>query len=57
MDLNGKVAIVTGATGGIGRAAVSHLVQMGANVVIASRDADRVQRTVRRCVINRAPRS
>lgn len=46
MDLNGKVAIVTGATGGIGRAAVTHLVEMGANVVIASRDADRVQRTV-----------
>ncbi len=36
-DLNGKVAIVTGSTKGIGRAMVEGLARAGANVVVSSR--------------------
>lgn len=38
-DLGGKVAIVTGATRGIGRSVAQHLAQAGAKVVISSRTA------------------
>jgi len=39
-ELRGKVAIVTGGAGGIGRATVELLVAEGANVVVADLDAD-----------------
>ena len=39
-DLTGKVALVTGGTRGLGREMVSGFAQAGADVVIASRDAE-----------------
>ncbi|WP_313810598.1 SDR family oxidoreductase [Glutamicibacter sp.] len=40
MTFQGKTAIVTGATGGIGKELVSRLITAGANVVAAGRNAD-----------------
>jgi NAD(P)-dependent dehydrogenase (short-subunit alcohol dehydrogenase family) len=39
-DLTGKVALVTGGTRGLGREMVAGLAQAGADVIIASRDAE-----------------
>ena len=45
-DLSGKVAVVTGATRGIGRAIASQLGDAGAHVVISSRKAEAVATAV-----------
>jgi len=45
-DLNGKVAIVTGSTKGIGRAIARHLVDAGCQVVVSARTAADVEETV-----------
>ena len=45
VDLSGKVAVVTGAARGIGRALVEGFVQSGARVVAADRDADGLTET------------
>src|SRR5262245_21458874 len=42
-DLTGRVAVVTGASRGIGRAIVQLLAEAGADVVIASRKLDRCE--------------
>ncbi len=44
--LSGKIAIVTGATKGIGRAVAESLLQQGAKVAICSRTAAHVEQTV-----------
>jgi NAD(P)-dependent dehydrogenase (short-subunit alcohol dehydrogenase family) len=46
MNLNGKVAIVTGSTKGIGRAIAESLVREGVNVCVSARSAEEVERAV-----------
>ncbi|MGI8896896.1 MAG: SDR family oxidoreductase [Pyrinomonadaceae bacterium] len=46
MDLNGKVAIVTGGTRGIGRAIAEALVREGINVCIGARKRSEIDETV-----------
>ena len=46
LDLEGKVAIVTGGSGGIGRGLVSRLAAEGCRVVVATRDEVKGQEVV-----------
>ena len=48
-SLEGKVAIVTGASSGIGSAIAEAMSQAGAKVVLAGRDEERLQRCAGRC--------
>lgn len=44
MDLSGKTALLTGATGGLGRAIARSLAEAGASVVLSSRKGDELER-------------
>lgn len=44
VDLGGRVAVVSGASGGLGRAIAQGLAEAGADVVIGGRNADSIQR-------------
>ncbi|HYN86587.1 MAG TPA: SDR family oxidoreductase [Pyrinomonadaceae bacterium] len=46
MNLNGKAAIVTGGTRGIGRAIAESLARAGANVCISARNVEELERAV-----------
>jgi NAD(P)-dependent dehydrogenase (short-subunit alcohol dehydrogenase family) len=46
MNLNGKTAIITGSTKGIGRAIAEALVHEGMNVCVSARNADEVEQAV-----------
>src|SRR6185436_4185780 len=46
-DLSGKVAVITGATRGIGRAIAFQLGRAGAAIVVSSRKSDAVSDTVK----------
>ena len=47
LGLDGKVAIVTGATSGLGRAAAESIAALGGHVCIVGRDQERTERTRR----------
>lgn len=47
MDLNGRVAVITGASTGIGRATAAALASGGMKVVLAARRVDRLEAAVR----------
>ncbi|MFC4906368.1 SDR family NAD(P)-dependent oxidoreductase [Actinomadura gamaensis] len=47
LDLTGRVAVVTGGAGGIGRAICADLASLGAHVVVADLDADAASRTAK----------
>merc|ERR1711935_831528 len=48
-SLAGKVALVTGASSGIGAATAVHLSKLGAKLVIIGRNADRLEETFSKC--------
>ena len=45
-DLNGKTAVVLGAASGIGKSSAEALANLGAQVLCADRDRERVEATV-----------
>ena len=48
LRLDGKVALVTGATSGLGRAAAESIAALGAHVCIVGRDPERTERVPQR---------
>jgi retinol dehydrogenase-12 len=56
VDLHGKTALVTGATGGIGLVTAATLAQRGARVILVGRDAGRTE-AARQQALARAPKA
>lgn len=54
--LSGKVAIITGATGGIGEATAKLFLQEGASVMLVGRSADKLKETRDRLDVKKASR-
>ncbi|MDP9290940.1 MAG: SDR family NAD(P)-dependent oxidoreductase, partial [Verrucomicrobiota bacterium] len=52
LSLNGKVAIVTGASSGIGRATAIALAQQGARLVLAARSKDKLEQLARELTVD-----
>ena len=46
MDLTGKIILVTGASSGIGKSTAIHLSKLGAQVIIVSRNVEKLQNTL-----------
>lgn len=44
IDLTGKTALITGASRGIGEATARHFAALGANVVLAARSSEDIER-------------
>ena len=44
-DFQGKIAVVTGAAGGIGRCLVDRLIEAGASVLMADIDAGKLEQS------------
>lgn len=53
-NLEGRVAIVTGATGGMGRAIVTEFYKQGATVIMTGRDIDKLN-TLRDTIVKKVP--
>ena len=49
MDLAGKNVVITGASSGIGRAAALEMARRGANVVLAARRAEKLEKVAAEC--------
>jgi NADP-dependent 3-hydroxy acid dehydrogenase YdfG len=47
MDLSGKIAVVTGASSGIGEATAQHLAEAGATVIVVARRKERLDKLVK----------
>lgn len=52
LDLNGKTALVCGSTQGIGKASAMELAQLGATVILLSRNEDKLKETLNGLVKN-----
>ena len=46
MKLNGKVTIITGASGGIGKSVAQKVLEEGSKVVLVSRNKNKLKKTV-----------
>jgi hypothetical protein len=55
--MNGKTIVATGATSGIGEAAVLELARLGGRIVIVARDEARAQATMRKLEARRRQRA
>ncbi len=50
MNLNGKVAIVTGSSSGIGATTAKYFAKLGVSVIITGRDEKNLQKVQKECI-------